>query len=60
MCAKQQMPLDGVDKKRVLQGPGRVIGVKVQGIEVEPFVLELGSLANFPPHRHKDIGHLFH
>ena len=40
--------------------PRRVVGIEVQGVEVEPLVLELGPLGDLPPHADEDVAHLLH
>ena len=36
-------------------GPGRVVGGDVEGVEVEPLGLDLGSLGDLPAHRDEDV-----
>ena len=45
-----------LDPEGVLQGAGRVVGTEVEGVEVEPLGLDLGSLGDLPAHRHEDVG----
>ena len=49
-----------VDVERVLHLARGVIDVEVQGVEVEPLVLDLRPLGNIPAHRHEEVGNLFH
>lgn len=43
-----QVTLDRVDEERVLHLTCRVVDVEVQGVEVEPLVLELGTFGDLP------------
>lgn len=38
--------------------PGRMVGREVEGVEVEPFGLQLGALGDLPPHGDEDIAHV--
>ena len=47
---------DRVEPQGVLQGPGRMIDTKVEGVEVEPLRLRLRPLGHLPAHGDEDIG----
>ena len=47
-----------IDIEGVLHLPRRMIGVEVEGVEVEPLVLELGALGDGPAHGDEKIGDL--
>ena len=49
---------DRVDEERVLHLTRRVVGVEVEGVEVVPLVLELGTFGDLPPHADEDVGDL--
>ena len=49
-----------IDVERVLHLARGVIDIKVQGVEVEPLVLDLRPLGDIPAHRHEEVGDLFH
>ena len=59
MCVRiTRWRADGVDEEGVLHLARGVILVEVQGVEVEPLVLELGTLRDLPAHADEDVGDL--
>ena len=58
--AQHEVALDGVDEEGVLHRPRGMVGVEVEGVEVEPLVLELGPLRDLPAHADEDVAHLLH
>ena len=54
--AQDEAALGRVDVEGVLHLPGRVVGVEVQGVEVEPLRLDLGSLGDLPAHPDEQVG----
>jgi hypothetical protein len=56
--AQQQMAVGGLDEEGVLHGPGGVIGIEAERVEVEPLVLDLGPLGDLPAHADEDVGGL--
>ena len=53
--AHDEVPVDRIDEERVLHLACRVVDVEVQRIEVEPLVLEFGSLRDLPAHADEDV-----
>ena len=49
-----------VDVQGVLHLAGGVVDVEVEGVEVEPLVLDLGPLGDLPAHRDEEVGDLLH
>ena len=56
VCAQHHRRPLGSDPERVLHRAGRVVRAEVEGVEVEPFGLDLGTLGDLPAHRDEDVG----
>ncbi len=56
--AQHEVTRRRVDVERVLHLASRVVGVDVERVEVEPFVLELGAFRDLPAHPDEDVGDL--
>src|SRR3954463_3962616 len=56
--AQHQVPLRRVDEEGVLHGAGRGVLGEVEGVEVDPRVLELGPLRDLPAHADEDVAPL--
>ena len=54
--AQHEAALGRVDVEGVLHLPRRVVGVEVQGVEVEPLGLDLGPLGDLPAHADEQVG----
>ena len=48
--AQHEPGVDRVEEEGVLHLAGRVVGAEVEGVEVEPLALELGTLGDLPAH----------
>ena len=59
VCVRSTSPeLRRVDEEGVLHLPGRVVGVEVERVEVEPLGLDLGPLGDLPAHADEHVGDL--
>jgi hypothetical protein len=58
--AHHEVPLGGLHEEGVLHRAGGVVLVEVEGVEIEPLVLELGTFADLPAHRDEEVAHLLH
>ncbi len=54
--AQHEAALGRVDEEGVLHLARRVVGVEVQGVEVEPLGLDLGALGDLPAHADEQVG----
>ena len=54
--AQHEAALGRVDEERVLHLARGVVGVEVQGVEVEPLGLDLGALGDLPAHADEQVG----
>ena len=57
MGAEHEAGLRRVDEERVLHLARGVVGVKVEGVEVEPLGLHLGPLGDLPAHGDERVAH---
>jgi hypothetical protein len=56
--AHHEMAVDRIDEERVLHLACGVIDVEVEGVEVEPLVLELRPFGDLPSHADEQVGDL--
>ena len=54
--AQDEAALGRVDVEGVLHLPRRVVGVEVEGVEVEPLRLDLRALGDLPAHADEEVG----